>query len=155
MAADFEIKVEDAQILGALRRMIALAKNPSPVMSDIATIGENSTRLRFRTETGPDGKQWKPSIRVQLHGGKTLTKEGHLSGSLSSNHGRDFAEWGVNRVYAAIHQFGGYAGRAAGKHGPIRRALITARPYLGVSDDDAGDILDAIQLRINGAAHAG
>lgn len=148
MGADFEIKVEDAQILGAMRRMIALAKNPSPVMSDIATIGENSTRLRFRTETGPDGKQWKPSIRVQLHGGKTLTKEGHLSGSLSSNHGRDFAEWGVNRVYAAIHQFGGRAGRGL-------RTLLVPRPYLGVSDDDAGDILAAIQLRINGAAHAG
>lgn len=144
----FEIKVEDAQILAALTRLNAFGRNPAPVMRDIATIGENSTRLRFRTESGPDGKKWKPSFRVQLRGGKTLTKDGHLSGSVSSNHGRDFAEWGVNRIYAAIHQFGGRAGRGL-------RTQIVARPYLGVSSDDARDILDILQRRIDGAAHAG
>lgn len=153
--ADFEIKIEEAQVLAALKRLRAFGIDPTPAMQDIATLGESSTRLRFRTETGPDGRKWKPSLRVQLRGGKTLTKDGHLSGSVSSNHGRNFAEWGVNRIYAAIHQFGGYAGRAAGKAGPIRRAFIPARPYLGVSDSDAQGMLDIIQRRIEGAAHAG
>ncbi|MDP1681084.1 MAG: phage virion morphogenesis protein [Burkholderiales bacterium] len=148
-------KVDDAEILGALKRLISLGRNPEPAMRDIATLGESSTRLRFRTETGPDGKRWKPSLRVQLYGGKTLTKDAHLSGSVSSNHGRDFAEWGVNRVYAAIQQFGGRAGRKVGKFGPLRGAIIPARPYLGVSSDDARDILDILQRRIDGAAHAG
>lgn len=153
--ADFEVRVEDARVLAALKRLRAFGINPAPAMRDIATIGENSTLQRFTsTQTGPDGRKWKPSLRVQLRGGKTLTKDGYLSGSISSNHGRDFAEWGVNRVYALIHQAGGRAGRRVGKAGPLRGSIIPARPYLGVSDEDASDILDAVQRRIDGAAHA-
>lgn len=143
--SDFEVKVDDAQVLSTLQRLRAFGANPAPAMRDIATIGENSTRLRFRTETGPDGKKWKPSLRVQLRGGKTLTKDGHLSGSVSSNYSREYAEWGVNRIYAAIHQFGGRAGRGL-------RLQIVARPYLGVSNDDQRDILDALQRRIQAAS---
>lgn len=143
--ADFEVKVDDAEVLAALKRLRAFGLNPAPAMQDIATIGENSTRLRFRTESGPDGKKWKPSLRVQLRGGKTLTKSGHLGDSVSSNYSRTFAEWGVNRIYAAIHQFGGRAGRGL-------RLKIVARPYLGVSNEDSGDMLDAIQRRIQSAS---
>lgn len=139
--SDFEVRVDDAQVLSTLQRLRAFGANPAPAMRDIATLGENSTRLRFRTETGPDGKKWKPSLRVQLRGGKTLTKDGHLSGSVSTNYSREYAEWGVNRIYAAIHQFGGRAGRSL-------RLQIVARPYLGVSNDDQRDILDALQRRI-------
>lgn len=150
--ADFEIKVDDAQVLTTLQRLRALGANPAPAMRDIATIGEKSTRRRFRTEIGPDGKKWKASLRVQLRGGKTLTKGAHLSGSVSSNYSRDYAEWGVNRIYAAIHQFGGRAGRKVGKAGPLRGVIIPARPYLGLSNEDQGGILDALQRRIQAAS---
>ncbi len=101
------MEVEDKQIIDSLHKLIALGKNPSSVMADIATLGERSTRHRFDTETGPDGQKWKPSLRAQITGGRTLTERGHLVGSISGRHGRDFAEWGANRIYAAIHQFGG------------------------------------------------
>lgn len=161
---NFESKVEDREVLGALQRLIALGNNPAPALREIAALGKSSTRLRFRTETGPDGQRWKQSLRAQIAGGRTLTKDGHLAGSISANHGKDFAEWGVNRIYAAIHQFGGVI-RAKGKalafaipgggFAVVKAVRMPARPFLGVSADDSRDILDVIQRRIEGAAHAG
>lgn len=158
-------KVDDAQVLSALRNLIALGRDASPAMADIAAHGENSTRERFgRTQTAPDGTPWKASLRARITGGKTLTESGHLGNSLSSRSGADFAEWGVNRIYAAIQQFGGTI-RAKGKalrfrlfgggFATVKSVTLPARPYLGVSDTDRTDILDIIQARIWGAAHAG
>jgi len=160
----FEIKVEDAELLAALRRLIALWRDATPAMRAIATLGESATRLRFRSETGPDGKRWQPSLRAQITGGRTLTERGHLAGSLSSRAGADFAEWGVNRIYAAIHQFGGVIsakGKAlafsipGGGFAVVKAVRMPARPFLGISTDDREDILDILQRRIEGTAHAG
>lgn len=156
---DAWIKLEDADVRASLLNLIALGQNPAPAMADIAALGESSTRMRFRTQIAPDGSRWKPSLRAQIAGGNTLTKDGHLSGSISSRSGRDFAEWGVNRIYAAIHQFGGVIKAktknalrfmlAGGGFITVRQVRIPARPYLGVSDDDRGDILDILQRRIS------
>lgn len=157
--------LDDGQLLGALRRLIALGQNPQPAFQEVAALGEAATRLRFRTQTSPDGQRWKPSLRAQLTGGRTLTKDGHLSGSVSSNAGKDFAEWGVNRIYAAIHQFGGMIKAKAagalkfrlpnGAFAVVKAVRMPARPYLGVNDDDRADILDVFERRIGGAVHAG
>lgn len=153
--------VDDLQIHGALQRLIALGRNATPVMRDIASLGESATRLRFRLERGPDGRRWKPSLRAQIAGGKTLTQDGHLAGSINSNAGADYAEWGVNRVYAAIHQFGGLirakiAGALKfrlpnGAFAVVKAVRMPDRPYLGVNDDDRSDILDIIASHLGGA----
>lgn len=158
-------KVDDGEVLGALTRLLALGRNPAPVMMEVAAIGESATRMRFRTETAPDGSRWKPSLRVQLSGGRTLTKERHLSGSVSSRSDNTSAQWGVNRIYAAIHQFGGDIKAksggalrfrlAGGGFVMVKKVTIPARPFLGISNDDREDILDAISRRILGVAHAG
>lgn len=101
----FSFKVEDSQITASLHRLIALGRDAGPVMAYIAAQGESSTSMRFRTETGPDGQKWKPSLRARLIGGRTLTDEGDLARSISGRHGSDFAEWGVNRIYAANPSF--------------------------------------------------
>lgn len=163
----FSYQIDDAQLHAGLRSLIALGRDAGPIMADIAAIGESSTRMRFRTETGPDGQKWKPSLRARITGGRTLTKDGHLSGSISGRHGRDFAEWGVNRIYAAIHQFGGEIRAkggslrfrlANGGFATVQKVTMPARPFLGISDDDRDDILDIIQARIQartqGGAHA-
>lgn len=183
----FTIKVEDAGVLAALRSLAGRLADPTPINEEIAALGESSTRLRFRTMTGPDGTPWKPSLRATVSGGRTLTQDGHLSGSISARHGRDFAEWGVNRIYAAIHQFGGdivipaqsrqvrhrtnakgellrsehFSGKglifAKNKHKrvsvrwffvPAHTISMPARPFLGLSEDDKGDILDVINRRL-------
>lgn len=160
----FTIHVDDAAVLAALRRLAGVFTDPAAIAAGIAELGENATRDRFRTETAPDGSRWKPSLRVQVSGGRTLTKDGHLAGSLSSQSGADFAEWGVNRIYAAIHQFGGtIRARNAGAlrfqlaHGgfaTVKAVKMPARPFLGVSPDDAADIVALIQRRLQGALHA-
>ena len=91
----------------------------------------------------------------------TLTKAGHLSGSISARHGPDFAEWGVNRIYAAIHQFGGTIrpknskalrfALAGGGFATVKSVTMPARPFLGLSDDDKADIADLIARRLAAA----
>lgn len=166
---DFRGEIDDSQIRGALKRLLDIGSHTAPTMGAIARLGENSTRMRFRTQTGPDGKRWKPSLRAQLQGGNTLTKDGHLSGSISSNYGKDFAEWGVNRIYAAIHQFGGVIRAKSsgalkfmlpgGGFAIVQAVRMPARPYLGISEADRSDILDVFERRISsvagGVAHAG
>lgn len=154
-------EITDNGIRAKLTALIALGRNPSDAMRDIATYGESSTRERFRMQIGPDGNRWKPSLRVQLHGGKTLTKDGHLAGSITSHSSSKFAEWGSNRIYAAIQQIGGeikakFAATlrfrlANGAFVSAKKVTIPARPYLGVNDENASDILDILQARIEGA----
>lgn len=162
MSGEFRIEVTDASLLAALRRLAGAMADTSPIMADIAALGESTTRLRFRTQTGPDGKPWKPSLRAQITGGRTLTQDGHLAASISSRSGRDWAEWGANRIYAAIHQFGGVIrarnakalrfALAGGGFATVQSVKIPARPFLGLSTDDVADIVHIIETRLAAAA---
>lgn len=91
----------------ALQRMKALGERPRAIWDAVGQYGESSTRARFKSQTGPDGQKWKPSKRVKKAGGQTLVLKAHLLRSLSYKATNAGAEWGSNRVYAAIHQFGG------------------------------------------------
>lgn len=155
------IIVDDARIRAKLLNLIAFGKDQSEAMRDIATLGENSTVNRFtNTQIGPDGKPWKRSIRAQITGAKTLTVDAHLRDSISRSSGRDYAEWGANRIYAAIHQFGGTIKPkrasalrfrlANGAFVSTKSVTIPARPFLGISPDDESDILNILRARIAG-----
>lgn len=98
---------------GGLRRMAALGQQPRPIWDAIGQYGESSTRLRFAKQIGPDGAKWKTSKRALKTGGQTLRLKGHLLGSISYKANNNGAEWGSNKVYAAIHQFGGKINRLA------------------------------------------
>lgn len=164
--------VDSHSVRSKLAELIALGQDPSDALRDIATLGKNSTRERFHMQISPDGARWKPSLRVRLRGGKTLTKDGHLSGSITSRSGRSFAEWGTNRVYGPAMQLGfdgsvnvpahtrvitsafGHKlrfGVAVNVGAYTLRQKIVARPYLGVNDENAADILDLLSDRIEGA----
>lgn len=162
---DLFVQFDDTKIRSALDRLLALGHNATAVMQEIAELGENTTRMRFRTQTGPDGIAWQKSLRAKITGGRTLTQDGHLGDSISSDFGADFAMWGANRIYAAIHQFGGVirakAGGAlkfllpGGGFAVVKAVRMPDRPYLGVNQDDEGDILDVIESRISGAWSGG
>jgi len=139
----FKVEQDDRKIRATITQLIALGRNPATAMEDIAVIGENTTRERFATQINPEGNRWKKSIRVQINGGKTLTKDGHLGDSITHLSNSKFAEWGSNRIYAAIHQLGGKAGRG-------HKVNIVARAFLGISKADDFDMLDALQARITG-----
>jgi len=69
----------------------------------------------------------------RLSGKKILVAEGHLMGSINFEVRRDALVIGTNLPYAAIHQFGGKAGRGHG-------VRIPARPYLVIQDEDLEEI---------------
>lgn len=100
------VQFED-QVRPALNRLLAAGRNPRPLLLGLATIGENQTRDRFDTQIAPDGNKWLPSRRQETQGGKTLTGNGILSGSITSDATIEYAEWGTNVEYGALHQFGG------------------------------------------------
>lgn len=152
MAISIRIAHNLPQVQRLFQQIRRVGGDTTPLLQDIAFLGESSTRARFRSQTGPDGQRWKPSLRAQLNGGKTLTKDGHLGDSVGSYVNQKSAVWGVNRIYAAIHQFGGTI-KAKGSGGlrfaipglgwrTAKQVEIPARPYLGLSDDDRQDILD-------------
>lgn len=158
---NFEIRVDDARLMSQLRRMMANAARPESAMQAIAALGEASTRMRFRTQTGPDGVAWKKSRKKS---GRTLTQSGHLAGSISSRATPGEAAWGVNRIYAGIHQFGGVIKPksksalrfrvAGGGFVTARQVAMPARPFLGISKEDREDILHVLRKHYGGGALA-
>ena len=66
-----------------------------------------------------------------------LTDIGTLRNSLSEHYDNDTALVGTNMVYAAIHHFGGMAGRG-------RKVRIPARPFMTLTNEDKQDLLDDV-----------
>lgn len=154
----YRITIDDRQVNAALDRLISVGQHPREVMKDIATYGENSTRDRFKSGTDPDGAAWKPSRRVQERGGKTLIDSGRLLNSITSDSGDNFAEWGSNAIYAAIHQAGGeihpktakalFFRTPGGEMVRVKKVTIPARPYLGINAEDEANIVDIVNKHL-------
>lgn len=117
------------------------------------TVGElieSSTGERIATEkTSPEGEPWADwspahaATRQPRH--SLLVQDNHLLTSVQNLTQGTTVRVGSNMIYAAIHQFGGKAGRG-------RKVTIPARPYMGLSDQDRDDIemlvLDTLEGRL-------
>lgn len=117
-----------------------------------------STVERFIEEESPDGKPWKPSIRVMEEGGKTLTQTGKLKTSIKKRVSGSGLAVGTNDIRAATLQFGDTRTiRAKNKKylsfkvgGKWRRAAsvrasIPPRPFLGISEADGQEIRETLE----------
>ena len=60
--------------------------------------------------------------------GRILQRRGELAASITSKYDENSAVVGTNKIYAAIHQFGGNAGRG-------EKVQIPASPFLQVDSD--------------------
>jgi len=151
----FTVIVQDQPVQTMLQRMAERAENMQPALQVIGDDIVERTQRRFETSTSPDGSPWKPNAAATLgiltaRLGKSYRKK---NGSLNAAGERRIAgkkpligESGDLRrqivalatadqvtvqatpVYAAIHQFGGKAGRGL-------KVEIPARPYLPVRQD--------------------
>jgi phage virion morphogenesis protein len=158
------VQYNDDVVTGLLKRLNSLGRNLTPAMRSIGARMAAATRKRFRAGVGPDGQSWTPSWRVRESGGRTLVKSGHLRDSLSHRATPQTAEWGVNRIYAAIHQFGGVIrpkkGTAlkfrtpGGGFATVKSVTIPARPFLGVNDADKAEIVSVMSKRIEDTINA-
>lgn len=173
----FNIEVQDQALQAAFQQLQGRLGNISPVLQAIGEDVMERTKQRFSTSTGPDGSTWKPNAPATLarylaqRGGKLRKKGGGLnkrgqtllankkpligqSGDLMRQFHVLLAANSVtvanSMVYAAIHQFGGQAGRG-------HKVTIPARPFLPVTANgqlypqDRDLILETLARYIRGA----
>ncbi len=120
------------------------------LLSDIGEYLLRSTRDRGVDQVDPDGNRWRalePSYarwkKKKRPGVPILKFDNHMLGDqLSWQLDGDAAVLvGTNAIYGAIHQFG--------SRDPHRG--IPARPWLGISDQDADEIVQLTQDHIRAA----
>lgn len=152
-------------IQARLRAVGSLLQNPQPMLKEIGEAVVESTKLRFTDGAGPTGAPWAPLRPVTLarrrkqgKGAQPLLDTGRLRNSFAKRL-EPRAVWiGTNVPYAAVHQFGAAkgslgTGRYKTRKGsfPIPWGNITARPFLGFSQDDQAEIMEIITRRIQQA----
>lgn len=156
------VRFDDTEVIARLQQIASQVGNMAPAMRAIGEILSESTKERFATSTAPDGEAWKPNapatIIARLNkikgaynkdgklskkgiaaatGKKPLVDTGILADTILSQVGSDgnSVEIGTNRFAgewsggAAVHQFGSKDGN------------IPARPFLGLSEVDRGEVL--------------
>ena len=115
---------------------------------EAAVIIESQTKRRISEDkTGPDGdpwRDWSASYAQTRHSGHSLLQGNNsLLTSIAFDQQGGQTLVGSDLPYAAIHQFGGEAGRN-------KAVTIAARPYLGLSDDDQRELEDILSDYIQG-----
>lgn len=152
--SDIGIKVEIDGLESAAGLLSRLAGLPEGELLDM--LGEQiwgQTKSRIEDEkTAPDGTPWKPNRA----GTSTLYREGELSRSIEFHPAGSTVAVGSGLIYARIHQMGGDIlpknGKALkfwwekGGHvefAVVRKVTMPARPYLGLSDENRQEIIEA------------
>jgi phage virion morphogenesis protein len=149
---DITASVDNRGVIDLLDRLRANVGDLTPTMQAIGLYYERRVLENFKAESSPDGTPWAPLSAVTLHlglaknkgwkksgylsargtrylqGKRILWERGDLEGSVHSQASKDSVTIGTGGhiPYAAIHQFGGQAGRG-------RKVTIPARPYLALN----------------------
>lgn len=132
-----DIHIDDVRLTEEIQARIRAITPNAALMSDIAEELLASTDERFDAGVGPDGTPWEKSKRAMAEGGLTLVDTAQLVTGITADHSARDLVIGSNDIYAAIHQFGGEAGRG-------KSVTLPARPYIGVDDADIRMIEDII-----------
>lgn len=163
MAVTLNANLDLAPFRDLLAAYRSKAGDLTPLMSQIGMLLETSTRDRIQdTNVAPDGAAWPKSFRAEQDGGKTLHDSGRLAASIVNEPGPNKVLVGSNVIYAGIHQTGGDIvpkngdalafGLPDGGYAVVGKVTIPARPYLGISEQDRGDILAATVTYFDGEA---
>lgn len=128
-----EIEINNAQEVAiVLERLAQATTHRPPLMRSIAGTMESAVLQNFDVGGRP---KW---LGLKYRQGTPLVDTENLMGSITSDYTNDTAVVGTNEPYAAIHQFGGKAGRG-------RKTTIPARPFLKLTPEDESDIMEDIQ----------
>jgi len=139
--------LEGLQRLGELGRHFAESSIMEALGDDVARWSRD--RITSRKNTAPDQSIWAslhPATRKRKaakgfgHQG-TLMQTGSLWSSIVSQPGAEenSVQVGSRMPYAAIHQYGGKAGRG-------HKVTIPARPYLGLSEKQKELLRQKVEL---------
>ena len=144
-----EIKIQDNGIQAALTKLEARVSDMTPTMRKVAATMKEAIWKNFDTEGKRTGEKWKEWSEATKKEREKKKKKGSkftekilqfssiLYDSITEESGKDFARTGSNLDYAAIHHFGGYAGKN-------KKVWIPARPYFVLNDEDIEDVEDDI-----------
>ena len=128
-----EIEINNTQEVAiVLERLSQATTHRTPLMRSIAGTMESAVLQNFDVGGRP---KW---LGLKYRQGTPLVDTENLMGSITSDYTNDTAIVGTNEPYAAIHQFGGKAGRG-------RKTTIPARPFLKLTPEDEADIMEDIQ----------
>jgi phage virion morphogenesis protein len=125
------------------------------LLKDIGVELESQTQERFDTKKDPEGKPWTALAQKTRdyynehfpHAQPPLVIDGGLRDSIESQTPDSWSVLtGATKIYAAIHQWGGEivpktaAALYVPGYGKLKKVNIPARPYLGLSGQDAADV---------------
>jgi len=148
MPEPIEIIIDDKEIKQLLQKLAEKTENLRPLMKNIAGIMMDSIEENFQNEGRPKWEKLSP-VTIKLrkkkgyYPGKILQMRGDLADSITSKYDDNSAIVGTNKIYAAIHQFGGDAGRN-------KKVKIPARPYLNLADKNLEEIKTMLNQKENG-----
>lgn len=155
--------LDDASVLAAFTRLRAVATVNTPMMRAIGVGLVTVTQQRFVQGVDPEGNAWtplSPAYAAIKRGPGILRASLMLQRSITFEAGPGFVMWGSNRIYAAIHQFGGTIVPKSAKAlvfklstGIVRVQSVTipARPYLGFGEAERVITLDVVETFIENA----
>lgn len=109
-----------------------LGDNRYLLMRRLSETMHTAVMMNFRQSGRP---KW---LGLKYRSGKPLIDTGHLRNSFSTLADNDTARVGTNVVYAAIHNFGGMAGRN-------RKVNIPQREFLSLTQTDTQNMIDEVQ----------
>jgi len=142
-----EVKIDDTKIKKALQDLQSATGDLSPAFHAIGKQLVESTKQRFSSGTGPDGKKWEDNSQVTIDRkgrNKPLVDSGTLMDQIKDEIiGNNTLEISSTMGYAAMQQFGGTKDEFSNLWGDI-----PARPFLGISSDDETSILSTIEDHI-------
>jgi len=146
------VKIENDEVMSGISRMAGLLDDPTPVMREISGVLADAAEDQFAAEGKPDWQELAARTiarrkRQKTWPGRILQVSGGLAASVTTAYSRATASIGSNKIYAAIQQLGGKAGRG-------HKVTIPARPYLVFGDDEAEETLDILQRHIGRALRA-
>lgn len=129
-----EIKIDNLFVVqNQIDRLGAgLSDNRYLLMKQLAGTMHHAVRQNFKQGGRP---KW---LGIEYRNGKPLIDTGALRDNINQAYDNDTALVGTNMVYAAIHNFGGMAGRN-------RKVRIPARPFLVLTNEDKQDLMDDVQ----------
>lgn len=82
---DLKIKIDDAEVMAAMRRLAASGSNMRPAMREIGEYLTDSTKRRFAAGKAPDGTRWESNTEATMlaylarRGGGTSRRKGEKS----------------------------------------------------------------------------
>ncbi len=138
------IKTDAAELTKMLSRAVSRGENMKPVMSKISALMLSSIQRNFIAEGRPD--KWKPlaeitkSIRKKKGtwpGDILRISQGGLFPSLQAESDDKSARVGSAKIYSAIQNLGGQAGRN-------KKVAIPKREYMNIPKDEMAEMTETM-----------